>query len=208
MPGFLRSCRLKRPVPRGKEALQWAFCPLRLPTSNDQGGESGRVAAFRPRTCVHALSQEGRHVVLPPLSFVPLAKLPVFRAAPGLAGMPYEAGLCPDAVGCGPLSSVLAEPYLESTAAGQCKVPGSRCPSACQTGAPSQLGCGRNTGAGNQWLQLTWGCPFLPLLPLASPISLLHGCGCFGGRMGDHRSDIRPHLTSHSVWLLPLSFPL
>lgn len=72
-----------------------------------KGGESGHVVGFRPRTCVHALSQDRWQVVLPPLSFMPLAKLPIFRAAlplPGLTKMPYETGLCPDAVGCGPLS--------------------------------------------------------------------------------------------------------
>lgn len=44
----------------------------------------------------------------------------------------------------------------------------------------SQLGCGRKMGAGNQWLRLVWVCPlwgclFLPIMPLASPISPLLG---------------------------------
>lgn len=162
-------------------------------------GESGRVVGFRPRTCVHALSQDGRQVVLPPLSLMPLAKLPIIRAAlplPGLTKMPYETGLCPDAVGCGPLSrpgqaSTLAERYLESTVAGQCKVPGSRCPSALRMGTPPHLPV-RVWEEDGSWKPVASACVGLPSVGLS--VSPHHAFG-----FPDQPSTRSPPLSPHSV---------
>lgn len=155
-----------------------------------KAGERGCVVGFRPRTCVRALSQDGRQVVLPPLSLMPLAKLPVFRAAlplPGLTQMPYETGLCPDAVGCGLWAPLQARPAPWLSGTWRAQLPGNarypaptaRPPSGWERLPTSQLGCGRKMGAGNQWLRLVRVCPLgLSVSPhhaLGFPVSPLEG---------------------------------